>query len=243
MREERLIPCLAGGVDFPAPELALKTPNGLLAYGGSLDPKVLLSAYQKGIFPWYDKPPILWWSPDPRAVLFLQDLHISRSLFKTLKRKQYQIAFDQNFTAVMQGCAKERLDHDKQETGTWINPDMLLAYQRLHEMGYAHSIEVYSLAGTLIGGLYGVSMGRNFFAESMFSHAKNASKIALVFLAKQLLCWEFEWIDCQFESSHLTSMGCSTLPRKAFLQKILENNHFNTKVGKWEFDPQLYAST
>lgn len=202
----------------------------MLAVGGTLSPKRLLNAYQLGIFPWYDQAPILWWSPDPRCVLFLKDFHISKSLRKVLRAQNFVVKLDQNFKEVIEGCAKPR---PKEEEGTWINPSMQLAYCALHDLGYAHSVEVYKET-RLIGGLYGVAYGRNFFAESMFSQEKNASKIALAYLVDYLSRLQFEWIDCQFYTSHLGSLGAKVIPRSEFLQKLQDNNKFESKIGKWK---------
>ena len=175
----RQIRQLKTGRDFPPSCDALDYPNGLLAVGGELTPDTLLSAYRRGIFPWYEEPqPVLWWTPDPRSVLFPQDIHISRSLARTLRRGTFQLAVDQHFTRVMRECAVLRGDG----LGTWIDEAMIAAYSELHNMGYAHSIEVLDTDGKLLGGLYGVALGRVFFGESMFSKVSDASKIALVAL-------------------------------------------------------------
>ncbi len=217
---------------FPDPALALKEPDGLLAIGGNLSTARLLEAYRCGIFPWCSEEPILWWSPDPRAVLFLADFHVSHSLRKTLHRHDYTIKADVNFNAVIEGCSAPRPYLRDPDEGTWITPSMMIAYQELHTLGYAHSVEVYSKE-RLIGGVYGMSLGRNFFAESMFSHQKDASKIALFYLVKLLSNLHFEFIDCQVESPHLMTLGATLVPRALFLQKIATNHQYETIKGKW----------
>ena len=178
--------------DFPDVSLALREPDGLLAVGGDLRIERLLAAYQRGIFPWYSgDQPILWWSPDPRSVLFPDKLHISRSLRKTLRKQLFTITFDTAFEEVIHACSEPRADG----LGTWITDEMQQAYLRLHQSGYAHSVECW-LNGKLVGGLYGVAMGKVFFGESMFSRVTDASKIAFVFLVRQLQRWQFEMIDC-----------------------------------------------
>ena len=197
---------------FPDVELALHDPNGLLAVGGDLSTTRLLQAYKLGIFPWYNEDqPILWWCPDPRAVLLPEWLKISRSLRKTLKRTPFRVSFDQAFSQVLKGCAAPRRDG----LGTWISPDMERAYNRLFKQGHAHSVECWQ-NGTLMGGLYGVAIGRVFFGESMFSRTTDASKVALVYLVRQLQAWGFRMIDCQVSSAHLASLGAADLPRHEF---------------------------
>lgn len=201
---------------FPEVSLALDEPNGLLAVGGTLEPECLLRAYRRGIFPWYEAgQPILWWSPDPRLVLFPERLRVSRSLRKTLRHAGFEVAFDQDFDAVMRACGAPRRD----EHGTWITAEMLHAYARLHRLGYAHSVEVYR-DGELVGGLYGVALGRVFFGESMFHRVSDASKVALCALVRRLLALEFAMIDCQMETAHLCSLGAETLPRTRFSQML-----------------------
>jgi leucyl/phenylalanyl-tRNA--protein transferase len=197
---------------FPPVELA--EPNGLLALGGDLSPERLLLAYSSGIFPWYNEgEPILWWSPDPRCIFEPQALHISRSLGKLLRRGVFQVTFDRAFREVMLACAGVR------QEGTWISPAMLAAYCRLHELGYAHSVECWQ-DGALAGGLYGVCLGRCFFGESMFHRAANASKVALAVLAERLRVRNFELIDGQLPSPHLFSLGAREIPRREFLQRL-----------------------
>ena len=197
-------------------ENALTEPNGLLAVGGDLSPQRLLAAYRKGIFPWFNEDdPILWWSPDPRMVLFPAEIKISRSLRKTLKKDHYHIYADRSFTKVMEACAAPR----KGQAGTWINPQMIAAYSALNEMGLAHSVETW-VDGELVGGLYGVALGKVFFGESMFSRQPDASKIAFVHLVKQLQYWDYGMIDCQVRTSHLASLGAQEISRTEFSQKL-----------------------
>ena len=221
-------------VTFPPVENALTEPNGLLAVGGDLSPQRLLEAYYNGIFPWFNEnDPILWWSPDPRMVLFPDELKISRSLRKALKKNNYQIRTDNHFVQVMQACAVPR----KAQAGTWIHPQMISAYTALHEMGLAHSVETW-IDGELAGGLYGVALGKVFFGESMFSHVTDASKIALVHLVKQLQYLGFGMIDCQVKTGHLASLGAREISRTEF------NRHLNLLIpgsptgSKWNFDYQ-----
>jgi len=196
---------------FPDPSRALAEPPGLLAVGGDLSVARLLAAYRRGIFPWYqDDQPILWWSPDPRAVLFPAELRISRSLRKTLRRSEYSVSLDQDFAGVIAGCAEDRAD-----PGTWITADMLDAYAALHRAGHAHSVETWH-HGQLVGGLYGVSLGAVFFGESMFSRRTDASKVALVKLVSVCRTIGVELIDCQLASSHLASLGSRQIARDEF---------------------------
>ena len=200
--------------EFPDPATALKNPNGLLAVGGDLQPLRLLQAYQRGIFPWFevDQPP-LWWTPDPRMVLFPADLHISRSLHKAIRNSTFVLSSDRAFAQVVAGCAAPR----RGSQGTWITDEMQNAYLRLHELGFAHSIEVWD--GTLlVGGLYGVALGRVFFGESMFSRRSNASKIAFVNTVVTLAAAGVELIDCQVANPHLESLGATTIPRDEFMR-------------------------
>lgn len=201
---------------FPDVEQALRDPDGLLAIGGDLSLTRLLSAYRHGIFPWYsDAQPILWWSPDPRSVLFPEELKIARSLRKTLKKERYQITFDTAFSDVVQQCAEPRDD----DYGTWITDEMQQAYQRLHEAGHAHSVEAW-YQNKLVGGLYGVALGKVFFGESMFARLTDASKVAFVTLVAHLRQWDFQLIDCQVETAHLNSLGARTIPRREFTRYL-----------------------
>lgn len=205
---------------FPACEYALDDPNGLLAVGGDLSSERLISAYRLGIFPWYEDPqPILWWTPSPRAVLFPEKIIVSSSLRKRIRRGDYQVSCDTAFSRVVASCAHApRKDQD----GTWISQPILDAYQRLHDMGFAHSLEVW-FEGQLVGGLYGVSIGRVFFGESMFSTRSDASKVALVYLARQLQQWGYGFIDCQVSNPHLLSLGAEEIDRREFSQRLQQS--------------------
>lgn len=198
--------------EFPPTRLALTEPNGLLAIGGDLSPERLLNAYRHGIFPWYSADdPLLWWTPDPRAVLFPAELHISKTLHKTLRRKHFTVTFNQDFAAVMEGCRNV----DDRQSATWIGDDIKAAYCQLHDMGHAHSVEVWR-DDTLIGGLYGLAIGKVFFGESMFSRETDASKIALVYLTRRLIELRYELIDCQVTNPHLLSLGATEISRSEF---------------------------
>lgn len=204
---------------FPSPELALNEPNGLLAIGGDLSAGRLLDAYHRGIFPWYSKgEPVLWWSPHPRMVLFPEQLRISDSLTKRLKKQDYEIRFDSSFRNVMEACA----DTPRQgQAGTWITGDMINGYCDLHKLGLAHSVETW-VDGRLAGGLYGVAIGRMFFGESMFHHVRDASKIAFVHLVQHLQQKDFGMIDCQMKTEHLARFGAREIPRPEFIQRLSE---------------------
>ncbi|MGE6373313.1 leucyl/phenylalanyl-tRNA--protein transferase [Stutzerimonas stutzeri] len=203
-------------LSFPPLETALREPNGLLAAGGDLRPERLLAAYRHGCFPWYQEgQPLLWWSPDPRTVLFPDELHVSRSLRKRMRHGDYRVTFDKAFAEVIQGCAGPRSYAD----GTWITTPMQDAYARLHEMGVAHSVEVWQ-QGQLVGGLYGIAMGELFFGESMFSRATDASKVGFVTLVERLREWGFALIDCQMPTRHLESFGARSIPRAAFAEAL-----------------------
>ncbi|MDN7142737.1 leucyl/phenylalanyl-tRNA--protein transferase [Pseudomonas sp. JQ170] len=206
---------------FPPLDKALRDPNGLLAAGGDLSAERLVQAYRHGCFPWYqDGQPILWWSPDPRTVLFPDELHVSRSLRKLMRQGRYQVSFDQDFAAVIRACAAPRDYAD----GTWITDSMQAAYLTLHKQGFAHSVEVRQ-DGELVGGLYGLAMGRLFFGESMFSRADNASKVGFVSLVEHLQQAGFVLIDCQMPTDHLHSLGARAIPRATFadyLQRYLD---------------------
>ena len=199
--------------EFPAVEQALTEPDGLLAAGGSLSPEILLKAYRSGIFPWYSQgQPVLWWSPDPRCVLFPEKLKISRSLRKTLKREPFIVRQDAAFRDVMLNCAKPRKDVD----GTWITHEMLEAYCHMHELGYAHSVECWQ-DNELVGGLYGILLGEVFFGESMFSSKTDASKVALEYLCNSI---RPKLIDVQVYSDHMERMGAEMIPRSEFIQYL-----------------------
>ncbi len=208
-------------LDFPALERALHEPNGLLAAGGDLSAERLVAAYRHGCFPWFNEgQPLLWWSPDPRTVLFPDEFHLSRSLAKLLRQQRYRVTFDQDFAGVIQGCAGPRDYAD----GTWITDSMRTAYLELHCRGLAHSVEVW-LDDELVGGLYGLAMGRLFFGESRFSHADNASKVGFATLVSKLCEWGFALIDCQMPTQHLHSFGARAIERREFadyLQRYLD---------------------
>ena len=221
---------------FPPVELALQSPNGLLASGGDLSVPRLLDAYRHGIFPWFNPgDPILWWSPDPRMVLFPDEVHVSRSLAKRLRRRDYVVRTDTAFDTVMAACAAPRLMDNGEAAGTWISPDMVEAYMRLHEQGHAHSVEIWQ-NDTLVGGLYGVAVGRVFYGESMFSRIPDASKLALVHLCRQLQRWEFGMIDCQMETPHLASMGARPISRREFCTKLAVLIDLPSPASPWCFD-------
>jgi leucyl/phenylalanyl-tRNA--protein transferase len=224
-----LIPWLEHGTPFPPIQSALKDPNGLLAAGGDLSSERLLDAYRHGIFPWFSEgDPILWWSPDPRMILIPAELKISRSLGKSLRNRSYEARFDSAFDEVMAGCAAPR----KGEPGTWISGAMIEAYRGLYRLGYAHSVETW-IDGELAGGLYGVAIGRAFFGESMFSHARDASKIALAALVAHLRSAGFGLIDCQMRTRHLESLGAREIPRRRFSGLLEELIHYPHSPGSW----------
>jgi leucyl/phenylalanyl-tRNA--protein transferase len=225
----------SGDLRFPPVENA--SPEGLLAVGGDLRPERLLEAYRHGIFPWYnDDQPILWWSPDPRAVLFPDKLHVSRSLARTLRRNEFRVTLDTSFrdVDVITHCAGPRAQHP--EGGTWITPAMIEAYSALHQTGYAHSIETWQ-DDQLVGGLYGVAIGGAFFGESMFSHVPDASKVALVRLIHQLRDWGFALFDCQQSSSHVMRFGAEDIPRREFLNHLAAAVKLGDRRGHWQLDP------
>ena len=220
--------------DLHFPPVDLATPEGLLAVGGDLQPERLLEGYRHGIFPWYSgDQPILWWSPHPRTVLFLEKLHISRSLKRSLRPGIFSVTLDTKFCEVMLGCAGPRPQYP--DGGTWITEEMLAAYTRLHELGYAHSVETWK-EGQLVGGLYGVALGGAFFAESMFTHASDASKVALVSLVHQLQTWGFRLMDCQQSSPHVTALGAEAIPRRDFLDHLTSALELPDRLGRWRFD-------
>ncbi|MEE9343868.1 MAG: leucyl/phenylalanyl-tRNA--protein transferase [Gammaproteobacteria bacterium] len=201
---------------FPAVENALLDPDGLLVAGGDLSAERLIQAYKSGIFPWYsDGQPILWWSPDPRMVLFPGELRISRSLRKRLRRAEFTVTHNQAFERVIENCSKPRPGADE----TWITDAMKQAYNYLHQLGYAHSVEAWD-GDTLVGGLYGVVLGKVYFGESMFSHKTDASKVAFAHLNCWLTQLDFKLIDCQVENPHLVSLGAKNLPRIKFISLL-----------------------
>ena len=223
---------------FPDVNLALREPDGLLAIGGDLTPERVLAAYRQGIFPWYsDSQPILWWSPDPRTVLYPDSLKLSRSLRKTLRRGRFNVTMDKAFREVIGGCAGPRPGN----SGTWITADMTRTYCILHETGFAHSVECW-LDEQLVGGLYGVSLGRVFFGESMFSRATDASKVAFAHLVRQLRAWDFGLIDCQVYSAHLASLGAEEIPRSLFI-KHLDLMCEPERRHPWVFDSCLNGTS
>jgi leucyl/phenylalanyl-tRNA--protein transferase len=214
----------------------MEDPNGLLAAGGDLSQERLLAAYQKGIFPWYEEgQPILWWSPEPRTVLYPEHFILRRSLRKTIRNKPWTVSFDRNFDAVIRACASPRAD----STGTWITDDMITAYNRLHIAGHAHSVEVRDEQSRLIGGLYGVAIGRVFFGESMFSLVSDASKVGYATLVCHLQHWGFRLIDCQIESEHLRSLGAENISRQAFYAQVKDWTMLEGKPSPWSVDSKL----
>jgi len=224
---------------FPPLERALEEPNGLLAVGGELTPEWLITAYRHGIFPWFDDDagPTLWWSPDPRTVVYPDQVRITRSLAKRIRNGGFTITFDCAFRDVIEGCAAPRQNKTRMESGTWITERMIDAYCDLHELGLAHSVEAW-LAGEngeaqLAGGLYGVSLGRMFFGESMFALERDASKVAFCRLCQHLCDWDFTLIDCQVGNPHLTSLGAIDIPRRTFARLVEENAHQPTRQGPW----------
>ncbi|MGZ8384642.1 MAG: leucyl/phenylalanyl-tRNA--protein transferase [Nitrospira sp.] len=220
--------------DFRFPPVDQASPEGLLAVGGDLRPERLLEAYRHGIFPWYnDDQPILWWSPDPRAVLCPNKLHVSRSLKRALRSNVLTLTLDICFREVMTQCAGPRPQYP--EGGTWITGDMLDAYTRLHELGYAHSVEAWQ-NDRLVGGLYGVSLGGVFFAESMFTKVDDASKVALVKLVTQLQAWNFRLIDCQQFSPHVSRFGAEEIPRSVFIRHLTQSLTIPDRRGRWTFE-------
>ena len=219
---------LSDDIEFPPPELASR--EGLLAVGGDLCQERLIEAYSMGIFPWFSEAePIMWWSPDPRLVLYPDELRVSRSLQKTIKKGLFQLTMDQSFDQVITACAGVRRKHGK---GTWIVPDMINAYCQLHVSGYAHSVEAWQ-NDELVGGLYGVSLGKCFFGESMFTHVDNASKVAFVALVEHLRTLSFDLIDCQVTTEHLISFGAREIQRGVFLDQLKETLAKPTLKGKW----------
>jgi len=226
----RQIRQLQAGEHFPPSSEALDHPNGLLAVGGELSSERLLEAYSRGIFPWYEEPqPVLWWTPDPRSVLLPDELHISRSLRKTLRKNCFRLTVNRQFSQVMLACAELRGDG----LGTWIGKDMLDAYRALHNLGFARSIEVLGVDGELLGGLYGVAVGRIFFGESMFSRTSDASKVAMVGLVHIMRRGRYAMIDCQLESEHLNSLGAHNIPRLDFERRLAQTIGVEPRAGAW----------
>jgi leucyl/phenylalanyl-tRNA--protein transferase len=229
-----MIPWLADR--FPPVDGAMTSPNGLLAAGGDLSAARLLDAYRQGIFPWYNAgEPILWWSPDPRMVLIPSEFKVSSSLGKVLRKHTHEVTLDRDFGRVVRCCAAPR----EGAHGTWINPDIMAAYGELHRLNCAHSVEVWA-DKKLLGGLYGVAIGKMFYGESMFSRASNGSKIALAYLAKQLARWQFGMIDCQMATPHLASLGAREIPRDKFIGHLQQLVHCEPQTT-WQFDSDLFA--
>ena len=225
-----VIAWLAQNTPFPPLESALSDPNGLLAVGGDLSPQRILAAYRQGIFPWFGEgQPILWWSPDPRMVLEIAAFKVSRSLRKRLAHHEFELSADTAFRAVVEACA--RVPRAGQR-GTWITEDMIEAYVELHALGYTHSIEAWR-GGDLVGGLYGLALGRVFFGESMFSEATDASKCALAALVAHLRRLEVPLIDCQQETAHLRSLGARPIPRSAFAARLAQLIHSDASPQGW----------
>lgn len=225
-----MIPWLDRDTPFPPVEKALQDPNGLIAAGADLSAERLLAAYRCGIFPWFNEgQPVLWWSPDPRMVLFPAELHISGSLSRRLRKQNYEIRIDTSFREVVAACATvPRLGQD----GTWITADMMDAYCNLHELGYAHSVETW-IDGKLAGAIYGIAIGHMFYGESMFHLATDASKIALVYLMRHLQQHGYGMMDCQMRTAHLASLGAREIPRMEFSRRLEELVNFPQEPGKW----------
>ncbi|NJD89547.1 MAG: leucyl/phenylalanyl-tRNA--protein transferase [Betaproteobacteria bacterium] len=234
-----MIPYLRPQDPFPPVSRALRSPNGLLAAGADLSPERLLDAYSRGIFPWFSEgEPILWWSPHPRMVLFPGELKVSRSLRRTVARATFETRFDTAFEAVMRECAAPR----DGQAGTWIVPGMVRAYTRLHELGFAHSVESWK-DGRLAGGLYGILLGRVFFGESMFSRESDASKAALVKLVERLRSLEVRVIDCQQATRHLASLGAREIPRREFAQLLAESIQYPPTGSRWPATEEEWRSS
>lgn len=220
---------------FPDPELS--EPSGLLGVGGDLSPERLLLAYRRGIFPWYSQgQPILWWSPNPRMVLYSEELRVQRSLAKRVRQRRYRITLDTAFHEVIARCA--RVPRPGQR-GTWITPHMVEAYRHLHALGHAHSVEAWDQDGNLVGGLYGVAVGRLYCGESMFAEAPDASKVAFVHLARQLQRWGFPLVDCQVYTDHLARFGAREIPREQYLAEAQRLAADPGRPGHWAFDPDF----
>ncbi len=228
-----MIPWLENADAFPSLKLALSDPNGLLCAGGDLSPQRIIQAYRQGIFPWFSTgEPILWWSPNPRMVLVPSEFKISRSLRQTLRRGDYQIRLDNDFQAVIHACAQTPRSGQK---GTWISHEMQQAYTTLFKLNYAHSVETW-IDDTLVGGLYGIAIGKMFYGESMFSLVTNASKIALAHLARHLVDQGFGLIDCQMNTPHLASLGAREIPRKVFIERLCELIAIPPLNARWPID-------
>lgn len=233
---------------YPFPDPRRADRRGLLAYGGDLEPERLLAAYAQGVFPWYDEEPILWYSPDPRMVLLPSELHVGRSLRKRIRARPFVLTMDRAFGEVVRSCAAAPRPG---QSGTWIGRDMIEAYERLHALGFAHSVEAWERAPAggsvevddeqglrLVGGIYGVSLGRAFFGESMFARAADASKLALREFVRQIEKWGFALVDCQVKTEHLARFGAKEWSREQFLEALERALEGETKRGKWEFDEE-----
>ena len=229
-----MIPWLEPKSPFPPLDAALSKPNGLLAAGGDLSPERLIDAYRHGIYPWYSKgQPLLWWSPDPRMVLYVDEFKLSRSLAKRVKRREFDVRIDTAFNDVIAACASVLRD---EQNGTWITQEMAVAYQRLHALGYAHSVEAWR-DDELVGGLYGITLGKVFFGESMFTHASDASKVTLAALVALLQQRGVPLIDCQQETEHLASMGARPIARREFARELRDLIHSNAVPAGWTAGP------
>jgi leucyl/phenylalanyl-tRNA---protein transferase len=227
------IPWLDDNDPFPPVEAALIEPNGLLAAGGGLSAGRLMDAYRRGIFPWFgEEDPVLWWTPDPRMVLWLEELHVSRSLRRTVRSGRFSVTLDRAFDQVIRGCAEPRQD----DASTWITREMLAAYEELAARGHAHSVEAW-VDGALVGGLYGVAAGRMFFGESMFSRTADASKVALASIVRQLHRWGFELIDCQMSTAHLASLGAREIRRSEFMRHVARLTRMPAVPSPWTLEP------
>ena len=224
------MPIFALSDDIIFPPVHLAEDNGIVAVGGDLSPERLMAAYAQGIFPWYSEgDPIIWWSPDPRFVLFPNELQVSKTMRQVLKRNLFQITVDKNFSGVILGCQQPR----KHERGTWITEEMMAAYVKLHELGIAHSVEAWQ-SGKLAGGLYGLSLGKCFFGESMFTRVSNASKAAFITLLQRLAGMEFLIVDCQVYTGHLESLGARFISREVYVAILKEGLKHDTIQGSWQ---------
>ena len=237
------IPWLTDRDPFPPVDKALREPNGLLAAGADLSPERLLDAYRHGIFPWFGaEDPVLWWSPNPRMVLIPREFHVSTSLRRTLKSRKFAVTLDRAFGDVVRGCAETprdlAADAHSAKADTWITASMMEAYAQLAALGHAHSVEAW-LDGQLAGGLYGVSIGRMFYGESMFTHVTDASKVAMATLVRQLERWGFELIDCQMSTSHLASLGAREIPRAEFVRHVAHLAALPPLPSPWAMDADL----
>ncbi len=213
---------------FPPAHLVAK--NSPAAFGGGLSTQRLLAAYQQGFFPWYDTPPVLWWNPDPRFVLYPSEIKVSKSMRPYFNQQKFRLRYDQAFPAVIRHC---RDAPRYGQAGTWINDDIVAAFEELHCLGFAHSVEVYDQEDCLVGGLYGLALGRIFFGESMFAHARDASKFAFISLARRLEARHYRLIDCQQATGHLASLGARAIPRRNFIAELSLIATEETEIGPW----------